>query len=357
MSVNSLYGFNPYAMQTQNSGLNNDFMYNATNTQGLQEQLALQQALLQGAKLQETQGDTFQKEGSSGSGTGLELAALGGIGAGAGAYFFGDKIGATITKDGKTFNDSILKAYQTNPIEIAKEKAFTEFVTQKSAIIQQHGFTPENYEAIKKYVSTTDKTTLPKEIIDLVPDNVKNNPDNFKAKLFETQTAIDAIDENGIVKQALADAEAGNLACQQEKLANLAKRKSLVEGLAKDATPAQIEELINKNPQAFGIEKTAEAEIKAEAKAIAQRYGTKAGALAEVTPLVTGAEDSIKNLRTTLNGEVAAHWDDAAKAFRADAPDVLKNAAKNFKWKTAGKWGAIAAGVGLVLGSILGGDK
>ena len=111
----------------------------------------------------------------------------------------------------------------------------------------------------------------------------------------------------------------------------------------------ELKNLITKNPNAFGIEKTVEAEIQAEAKTIAQRYGTKAGALAEVTPLVTDAENSVKNLRTTLNGQVAAHWDDTAKAFRESAPDTLKNASKSFKWAKAGKFAAIAAGAGLLL--------
>lgn len=352
-SVNSMYGLNPYI----NTGLNADFMSTATANPYTNPYADPYSQL---AALQQPTTDTFQKsEGGSGLNSGLKLAAVGGVGAGAGAYFFGDKLGAALTKDGKTFSDDILKAYQTDPAEIAKTNAVNEFAAQKNAIIQRHGFTPENYEAVKKYVATpaAERANLPKEITDLVPDGVKSNPDNFKAKLFNANAAIEAIDDEAILKQSIEKARTGNLACQQEKLANLVKRKSLVEGLAKDATPAQIEELITKNPATFGIEKTAEAEIKAEAKAIAQRYGTKAGALAEVTPLVTGAENSVKNLRTTLNGQVAAHWDDAAKAFRESAPSQLKNAAKNFKWAKAGKYGAIAAGVGLVLGCLFGGNK
>lgn len=291
---------------------------------------------------------------------GLKLAAVGGVGAGAGAYFFGDKLGASLTKDGKTFSDDILKAFQGDYVELAKTNALNEFATQKNAILTRNGFADAKaYEAIKKYVSTpaADRGALAKEITDLVPDAVKNNPTSYEAKLFQTQTAIDNIDVDAIGKQALKDAQAGNLACQQEELANLVKRKSLLEGLPKDANLTQIEEIITKNPKAFGIEKTVEAEIQAEAKTIAQRYATKTGALAEVTPLVTASENSVKNLRTSLNGQVAAHWDDAAKAFRADAPEALTKAAKNFKWTKAGKYGVIAAGVGLALGWMFGGNK
>lgn len=359
MSVNSLYGFNPYAMQMPNAGLNDDFMYNATNTQGLQEQLALQQALMQGGNLQQTQGDTFQREGSSSSlGTGLKLATIGGVGAGAGTYFFGDKLGLNMVKDGK-FSDDILKAYQKNPIEIAKTNAFDEFVKQKKDIIENKGFTSENYEAVKKYVSTplAERVNLPKEITDLVPSNVKENPEMFKTQLFDAEQAISRINDEEITKNALKQAEQGNLSYQIDNLSNLTKRKALLEGLANDATPAQIEELVKANPKVFGIEKTAVEEIANEAKTIAQQYGTKANAVNEATTLVTNAENSVKNIRTALNAQVASHWDDTAKAFRADAPEVLKNATKNFKWSNAGKWGAIAAGIGLALGCIFGGDK
>lgn len=356
MSADSLYSFNPHIM-TQNAGFNNDFMANATAQ--INNPYA-QQAFMQGLALKQPTGDTFQKsEGGSGLGAGLKMAAVGGVGVGAGTYFLGDKFGAAITQDGKTFSDDILKAFQTDPVEIAKTNAVNEFAAQKNAIIQRHGFTPENYEAVKKYVATpaAERANLPKEITDLVPDGVKSNPDNFKEKLFNANAAIEAIDDKAILKQSIEKARTGNLACQQEELANLVKRKSLLEGLAQDANPAQIEELITKNPSAFGITKTAEAEIQAEAQAIAQRYGTKAGALNEVTPLVTSAENSVNNLRTRLNSQVAAHWDDTAKAFRESAPSTLKNAAKSFKWAKAGKFAAIAAGAGLVLGWMFGGNK
>lgn len=359
MPVDSLYNYNPYAMQMPNAGLNNDFMYNATNTQGSQEQLALQQALLQGGNLQQTQGDTFQREGSSSSlNTGLKLAGVGGIGAGAGTYFFGDKLGLNMVKDGK-FSDDILKAYQKTPKEVALTNALEESARLRKGIIENNGFTSENYEAVKKYVSTSpaERINLPKEVTDLVPANVKQNPEMFKTQLFDAEQAISRINAEEITKNALKQAQQGNLSYQIDNLSNLAKRKALLEGLANDATPAQIEELVKANPKVFGIEKTAVEEIANEAKTIAQQYGTKANAVNEATALVTNAENSVKNIRTTLNAQVASHWDDTAKAFRADAPEVLKNATKNFKWSNAGKWGAIVAGIGLALGCIFGGDK
>lgn len=356
MSV--MYGFNPYMVT--NTGYGEDFMTNATGYDNQYAQLLQQQALAQQLALQQPTTDVYQtSNGGSGLGSGAKCAMVGGIGAGAGAYFFGDQLGASLTKDGKTFSDDILKAFQGDLKEVTDTNVANKIAAKQKRILRRYGFTPDNYEAIDKYVSTpaSNRKALAKEITDLVPAGVKSNPEAFKTKLYDADTAIKNIDIDAIRKQALADAQKGNLAFQQEELANLVKRKSLVEGLPKDANLAQIEELITKNPKAFGIEKTVEAEIQAEAKAIAQRYGTKAGALAEVTPLVTATENSVKNLRTTLNGQVAAHWDDTAKAFRADAPEALTKATKNFKWTKAGKYGAIAAGVGLVLGLMFGGNK
>jgi len=356
-----MYGFNPYAMAS--TGLNDDFMAGATGFNNPYA-LAQQQALMQQYALaQQPTTDSFQKsEGSSGLSTGIKLGTVGALGAGLGAYFYGDKLGAAFTKDGKTFTDDILKAYQQDPIELAQTNGLAEYTRQKEALVKAENFKDiKEYEAVKRYVQTpaAERANLPKEVTDLVPDSIKRNPDAkaLQNRLGRTALTIDRIDDVGIAQQALKDAQAGNLAYQTEELANLAKRKGLLEGLAKDATPAQIEELITKNPKVFGIEKTVEAEIQAEAKAIAQRYGTKARALAEVTPLITSAENSVKNIRTTLNGQVASHWDDAAKAFRADAPEALTKATKSFKWLKAGKFAAIAAGVGLVLGCLFGGNK
>lgn len=352
-SVNSMYGFNPY----MNTGLNADFMSTATANPYVNPYADPYSQLV----LQPQAGDTFQKS-EVGSNNALKFAAVGGIGAGAGAYFFGDKLGTSFTKDGKTFSDDILKAYQGDHKEIAQTKALEMFKTSQVNRIKASGFASvDEFNAVKEYLSAKDPSKLPAEVTGKLPKDITSNIDIYKQRYADAITKIDKLNNEKSIKiindRAIELTKGQNLACQQEKLSNLIKRKSLIEGLAKDAKPAQIEELITKNPAAFGIEKTAEAEIKAEAQKIAQRYGTKAGALAEVTPLVTGAENSVKNLRTTLNGQVAAHWDDAAKAFRADAPEALTKAAKSFKWAKAGKFAAIAAGAGLVLGWMFGGNK
>lgn len=354
MSVNSLYGFNPYAAQLQNTGLNNDFMYNATNTQGLQEQIALQQALLQGGQLQETQGDTFQKEGSSGSGTGLKLAALGGIGAGAGAYLYGDKIGANIVKDGK-FSDEVLKAVENTP-EQAKKIATARYANAKTRILGRFNLDDKTLNAIQKYVKAKDVTKLKPEITQLVQQAGIKNQSEALTKLTLINAELRKIDLKGLTAKAQNIAEAGSLQGKVAKLTNLQARENLLHTLANDAKVKDIEKLIKENAKAFGIEGK-EAQIENKAKVLAEKFKNKKGALKAIKADVKVQQELVKDTRTALNAKAATYWDDAAKAFKADAPDVLKNATKNFKWKTAGKWGAIAAGVGLVLGSILGGDK
>jgi hypothetical protein len=362
--ASSMYGVNPYSTLNTNYGYgygyNEDFMTNAMGTNAYAQALAQQYATPQ-TIAQQPATDTYQPStGSSSLNDGLKLGLVGGVGAGAGVYFFGDKLGASYTTDGKTFSDELLKAYQTDPKELIDTKVAEKIAEEKNTIYTTNGFINEKeFEAIKKYVRTeaSARTSLPEEITKLVPETVKNNPEGAKDSINKAIDEIDAIDKNVITEQITKEVNAGNLAHQTEELANLTKRKSLLDGLAKDAKPEQIEELITKNPKAFGIEKTAEAEIKAEAKTIAEKYGTKAGALAEVTPLVKAQGETINSIRTGLNTEVAGFWDSTAKAFRADAPETLTKAVKNFKWAKAGKFGAIAAGVGLALGCLFGGSK
>lgn len=338
------YGMNPYGMNS--SSMSDDFMYNASLNSNPQ-QAAMQQAAMQG--YQQPQVDSFQKQGT-GLDTGLKLAAVGGAGAGAGAYFFGDKLGTNFLKDGK-FSDDVLKAVDTNIEEVANANIEKELLQQKDAIAKKYGFKDaKQYESVKKYLDTVDESKLSKKVQNMIPQQKANvyNMEKEWANLIEQN-------REAIAEKALKQAQKDNFAYQKQELANLTKRKSLLEGLAKDAKPAQIEELIKNNPKVFGIEATEAAAIESEAKALAGKYVDRAGALAQVTPEVTATENSVKGLRTALNEKVIKnYWDDTTKAFKAGAPEELTKAAKNFKLTKAGKYGAIAAGVGLVLGWMFG---
>lgn len=351
----SMYGFNPY----MNTGLNADFMSTATANPYTNPYADPYSQL---AALQQPTADTFQKsEGGSGLNSGLKLAAVGGVGAGAGAYFFGDKLGTTFTKDGKTFSDDILKAFQTEtPEQIAKAK-LPEVLTGKTQEIlsRYHINNAEQLQAVQQYLTAENPSALSEEIKNLVPEQYKNNPNAHRNYLkLQSELGSTVIGQEQAYNSLLAEARTGNLAYQTEHLTNLGKRKTLLEGLAKDAKTDQIKDLIAKNPAAFGIEKTAEAEIQAEAKTIAERLGKdKTTAVNTITNDIKAVETNVGNLRKTLNDQVAVHWDDTAKAFRESAPSQLKNATKSFKWAKAGKFAAIAAGAGLVLGWMFGGNK
>lgn len=83
----------------------------------------------------------------------------------------------------------------------------------------------------------------------------------------------------------------------------------------------------------------------------------KAGLADEVKGLVGFQEEYVKNLRNGLKEGFLENYDKEAKALIKDAPECLQKAVKNFKWKQAGIWGAIAAGTIIVLGSLFGGGS
>lgn len=52
--------------------------------------------------------------------------------------------------------------------------------------------------------------------------------------------------------------------------------------------------------------------------------------------------------------EYVKYFDPKTKTFTKEAPQLFNKAVKNFKWKQAGKWGAIAAGTLLVTNWLFG---
>ena len=348
-SVNAMYGYNPY----MSTGLNDDFMYNATNTQ--YAQLAQQQALLQQAALQQPTADTFQKsEGGSGFGTGLKFAAIGGIGAGAGAYFFGDKLGAGFVKDGK-FSDELLRTVEDIPGQTQK-LAEQKLANAKTRILKRFNLDDETYNAIKKFAKAKDVNKLTPEVKQLVQQAGIKNQSEAITKLTQIKADFKKIDTENMVKKSTQVVESGSLKGQTAKLTKLQARENLMHTLADNAKQADIEKLITENSEKFGI-KGDKAVIEKEAKALAGKFKTKAGGIKAINAEVSAQQQIVNTMRTNLNGRITAHWDDAAKAFKADAPEALTKAAKKFKLAKAGKFAAIAAGVGLVIGWLTGSSK
>ncbi len=239
-----------------------DFMYNATMpVQTQQTYMPTQQQITPEMMAQYQQAQQGQ-ESSEGGINPLTAGVVGGLGVTAGTYYFGNKFGSQITKDGKTFADSILKAADGD------------------------------------------------------------------AKVL-TGTGL----------------EAGTLAKNSEALATLTERKGLIEGLADNATSTQFKEIVTQNPKAFGITATAAEEIATKADDIAKGFTSKATALEAIAPEIEAATKAVDTTKTTLNTAVASHWDDAAKAFKSEAPEALTKAGKSFKWGKAIKYGLIAAAV------------
>ena len=330
-----LYNNNPY-------GLYNPYSTGAVNDDFIAQQMFQNynqnsgtQTSFQG--LQQPQADTFEKSGS-GLSTGLKLGAVAGVGTGAGMYFFG----TNPVQDGK-FNDDILKAVDIDVEKVSKQKAEQLFANKKAEIFQKAGVTlPEgiNSENIKAYAETGK-----------APAELKTAMTQEQAKAIHKE--LTEIDLKEIGKKAYNETIEQTFQGRKDKLANLQSQRAKIEALADDA---DLEKFFKENPKTFGIEGDEKA-IEAEAKRLAAKYKNKAGAVADYTTQISNQEALVKSTRETLNSKVSAYYDDATKSLKASAPENIQKAFKNFKWKSAGKWAAIAAGAGLVLGWMFGGNN
>ena len=67
--------------------------------------------------------------------------------------------------------------------------------------------------------------------------------------------------------------------------------------------------------------------------------------------------EQVKDLRAGKIGAVSSYIDKTKNVVKESAPQCLQKAFNNFKIKKAGKYGLIAAGVGIAIGWLLGGNK
>ncbi len=349
----SMYGFNPYMMA--NTGVSDDFMANASGFNNQYAQLAQQQALAQSLALQQQPAtDTFQKsEGSGVVGSGLKLAAVGGVGAGLGTYFLGDKLGVNLVKDGKVADELIKSLNKFNlQEEQAKEfkKLYEAAVTKKLP----NGMNLEQYKALQQLARANGIGDLAESVKRNLPDDIQT-PDAARNKLSTIK--IDEIDKTKLNEIAAKRVKKQDLNIHTERLNNLQSAKNKLKALGDNPTKAEIEQFIKANPEAFGLKGKNEAKIAKSARKIANNLSTKESLSKAFENKIKKQTERVENLKNNLKTQVTNHWDDTAKAFKADAPEALTKAAKNFKWSKAGKYGAIAAGVGLVLGWMFGGKK
>lgn len=344
--ISNLYGMNLYNNPYLNN--NDDFLaqqYFAQQAGQIQGQGQTQnQPAFQG--YQQPQADTFQKSGS-GLTTGLTLGAIAGAGTGAGIYY----LGTNPIKDGK-FNDNFLGALdEANYQDVLKTKKAELLTNAKKPILAKYKINDEKtLEAIKKFVEAEDRTKLPKEVLDLVPADMKVNPKDAKIRFDLATKEIGEIKVDDITKEAEKLASKETLKFKNQHLNDLKTFESKISGLADDISKADLEKFIIENAESFGI-KGDKAAIEAEAKRLAGKG--KAELLTSHKAKITAQENSIKTTKESL-GKMTKYWDDTAKAFKKETPETLTKAYKSFKWNKALKGGGIAAGVALVLGCLFG---
>ncbi len=340
MVANSIYGYP--------SIYGNDFMSQMTFGTNPQ-QMALQQALIQGA--QQPQTDTFEKRGTNPA---LKLGAAAGIGTGAGYYFFGN---GPVSSEGR-FADEILKSVEQDTKKLGEANAKKAVAEAYDKVFAKHKFggkkvTTKEFKAIVKYVKLVENgEKIPAKLKAKVPSEIITDISKGKAFIKE----VSKIDAEKIAKQAIHEANLTTLGGQLDDLKNLQSAQSKLLGIADKATKKDMVEFFKNNAKEFGLEGNAE-EIEKGAKNLAAKYSTKKKAIDAYKTMIEKRQNSIKTLRETLNGKVSTYYDAATKTVKSGAPENLTKALKNFKWKKAGKYGAIAAGAGIVLGWLFGGKS
>lgn len=329
---NPMYA-SPYASSTGFGS--NDFMTAATYNP------VSQAALLQG--YQQPAQDQFvsSQSGSSGLVSGLKLAAVTGGGTAAGLWFFGgDKVSPF--KDGKFTDDFLRTLEDSTQIEkyvddMKINKVTNVFNTNNITDIHQ-------YDAIKQFAQTGKgpaSVTLPagltqeqaKTLIQNVDAEIaKINPEQIRQQVINTKT----------------------LEGSTAELARLNGIKSKLTALPETIGVDDLAKHIKENASAYGIKAEGEA-LETAARQMATQG--RASLIAANETLITSQTNTVNSIRGNLTAKVSTYWDDATKSLKAGAPENIVNAVKNFKWKTVGKWGAIAAGVGLAVGWLFGRNK
>lgn len=335
IGANYLYGINnPYSQNSYSSAINNDFMAQAMLGAGQQQ--SIQQAALQ--MQQQPQVDTFQKQGST-INSALSYASVAGLGTGTAAYLLTDNKPVN-----GVFADSVLKSLEETPLKLAEANAKTLIENEQNKILKKAGVPKGiNYEQLKAYSETQNPSTF---------SNISKNLSQPKAQelLSKVEPKIKAIDINAISSKAVKTALESTLEFKTDKLANLQSQKAQIAALSDNV---DLKKFFQNNAKTFGLEGD-EAKIEKEAEKLAKQYKTKDGAIKKYDSFIKQQQEVVNTARKDLNTKAFDYWDESTKAFKKDAPEALTKAYKNVKWNKAGKFGAIAAGIGLVFGALFG---
>ena len=337
--LDSIGSQNPalYAKQNALAGYNDDFMYNAYLSQQNTPQTISTPSFSGGYA-----GDTFEKQGSSPLATGIKLGILGGVGAGAGAYFFGgEKLGMNVYKDGN-FNDAFLKSLEDENVAIQKAK---ELRLEKIKNITGVELTEAQVNALKEVAAGKE---WPRDIVK--PNNFSNiTKDAAEGYVKE----INKISAEEIVQEV---ARKHTLEGSKDYLKQLNARNSKLASLTAESDLAKH---VQENANLYGIKGSTEAELKTAAENFVNGK-TLEQLKAETQNAITTQEGVVNGIRQKLTGNLGSYLNDAKNGFKDGAPENAIKALKRFKLSKAGKVGlitaGIAAGVGL-LGSLFFGNK
>lgn len=353
--TNFMYGMNPYAMGMMNpyaSSMNDDFMAQTAFGNGFaQQQAAGYPSAFQGYQgLQQPTTDEFQKqEGGSSLVPALATGVVAGGATAAGIY----KWGSNPIKDGKV-DQNLINAFNKETVKKSKTANFESLYNAEAQKVYDTVGVKDakQYEAIKKLSTVGTLNDLPPEIRSQLPATIQT-PEAAKTCVKLATPELNKIDKELLAKKADAIAKTGSLDFHQSVLNKLETMEGKIKGLSKDATKEDLIKFFRENEKEFKITGT-EVQKAAKAEELANLYKTQENLLTNFQNRINFKKARINALNINLESQVKSHWDETAKAFKKDAPEVLAKAEKSFKLTKAGKWGALAAAGGLVLGWLFG---
>ncbi|MDR1168692.1 MAG: hypothetical protein LBK53_07390 [Heliobacteriaceae bacterium] len=285
--------------------------------------------------------DTFEKQGGSGVTT-AAITTLGAAGAtGAGLYFFG----TNPVKDGKLvdgFSQEFGRLYTASLREQELSKAL------KTAKLN-----PKVLEELTQYGNES------VEFKDLSKKAQKYITDN---KIKTPKTTASFVEK--IVQDVDNKVNSADFHLQNQNLNNLKTLEEQFKALP-DKKLNTLKDFVKKNAKEFGITATDEKEITKEIdKLLKKPNGAKTFSYSShIKKMIT---DNIKTQETVVDNSknlyenVAQSWNKDKNIFAGKNKminEATEKGLRNFKWKTAGKWAAAAAGAALVLNFIFGGSK
>lgn len=355
-AMDSLYGANPYAtnslMNPYASTMNDDFMAQSAFGNGFSQQQSLgYPSAFQGSQgLQQPTTDTFQSQAQGGGSWAPAVFALGaGSATAAGIY----KWGANPIKDGKV-DQNLLNAFNKETVKNSKATIFESLYNEEAKKVYDTVGVKDakEYEAVKKLASVTKLEDLPLETRNQLPAAIKT-PEAAKTCVKLATPEFNKIDKEVLERMANGRANQGSLELHQRNLKIHEALQEKIKALKDGATEEDLTKFFKENEKSFGIKGT-DVQKTEKARRLAQRYQTKDALLEHIKGRIEHKQAQINAINLNLESQVKSHWDETAKAFKKDAPEVLAKAEKSFKLTKAGKWGALAAAGGLVLGWLFG---